>query len=329
MPITKAQFDAVEEIYRQRRRAARFEAQQRQEMIRRELPELDGLEKQRLALSMEQIRSAFGGDEARAAEVRAGMQALSRRKEALLASKGYTPADLEPSYTCPYCQDTGRCEGRECRCFAEVLQEAAGLQPSFLQEKLGFEDFSLAWYDDAEPLRLFGGLTARGVMAGILKAAKEYAARFAEKKGGLFLTGPVGTGKTFLGRIIAQAVEAQGFEVCLVTAQEFFDAAEAQAFGRESDNPLLISQMNRADLLVIDDLGTEFTSRRLAQNALFTMINERELKEKGTILTGNLDLDGMEEHYTNRVSSRIAGSYRILPFTGPDIRLAKKQAGRA
>ena len=328
MPITKAQYDAVEELYRQRRRAARLAAEQRSEKIRAELPDLEALEQERLRLSMEQIRSAFGGESARTSRIKEEMQALSRKKEELLALKGYTPADLEPAYICPFCHDTGRYEGRECRCFAEALAEVTGAPNAFSREKARFEDFSLSWYDDSEPLRLFGGLTARGVMAGVLKAAKEYADHFSEKRGGLFLTGPVGTGKTFLGRCIAQAVEEQGYEVCLVTAQEFFGAAEALAFDKESDNPLLIEQMNRAELLIIDDLGTEFTSRRLAQNALFTMINERDLKEKGTILTGNLDLDGIEELYTNRVSSRIAGSYRILPFTGPDIRLAKKQAAR-
>lgn len=325
MPITKAQYDAVEEVYRQRRRAARLAAAERADRIRRELPELETLETERLRLAMEKIRSAFGGDPEKAAQIREGMRQLSLKKEALLASRGYTPADLEPAYVCPYCRDTGRFEGRECRCFAEALAEVSGAQAAFPREKARFEDFSLSWYDDAEPLRLFGGLTARRVMAGVLEAAKDYAEHFAEKKGGLFLTGPVGTGKTFLGRCIAQSVEDQGFEVCLVTAQEFFGAAEALAFDRESGDPLLIEEMDRAALLVIDDLGTEFTSRRLAQNALFTMINERELKEKGTILTGNLDLDGIEELYTNRVSSRIAGTYRILPFTGPDIRLAKKQ----
>ena len=327
MPLTKDQFDAAEEIYRERRRRARQLGAQRAEKIRRELPELESLEQKRLTLSMQEIRSAFGGEAGKAARIREEMQALSREKEALLASRGYSPADLQPPYTCPLCRDTGRFEGRECSCFARTLAEAAGGAVNRPQEER-LEAFSLAWYDDSEPLRSFGGLTARRVMENVLAAAKDYAEHFSERKGGLFLTGPVGTGKTFLGRAIAQAVAAQGFEVCQVTAQEFFGAAEALAFDKDSENPLLIEQMNRADLLLIDDLGTEFTSRRLAQNALFTMINERELKERGTILTGNLSLEEMEDLYTNRVTSRIAGSYRILPFTGPDIRLAKKQAGK-
>ncbi|MBO4872956.1 MAG: ATP-binding protein [Lachnospiraceae bacterium] len=328
MPITKDQYEAVEELYRERRRRARFLADEKAARIRQELPELEQLEQQRLSLSMDRIRSAFGGDPEKAALVKEKMRRISREKESLLRTKGYTPADLEPVYTCPLCRDTGRFEGRECRCFAETLEEAVGRTPLSREPEARFEDFSLSWYDDAEPLRAFGGLTARRVMENVLAAAEEYADRFSEKRGGLFLTGPVGTGKTFLGRCIARAVAAQGYETCLVTAQEFFGAAEALAFDKENGDPLLIEQMNRAQLLVIDDLGTEFTSRRLAQNALFTMINEREIRELGTILTGNITLEEMEDLYTNRVTSRIAGSYRILPFTGPDIRLAKKQAGK-
>ena len=324
MPITQAQYDAVEAVYRERRQRARGEAALRAEKIAAELPELAEREQERLKLSMELIRTSLGTDTEKAERLRARMQAISAEKEALLASRGYTLKDLEPHYTCPFCGDTGRYEGRACRCYDQVLAEVTG-HGSVREDPVSFDDFSLAWYDNTAALRDFGGQTERQVMEGVLAAAKAYADRFSEKKEGLFLTGPVGTGKTLLSRCIAHAVERQGYEVCLVTAQEFFRAAEAEAFDKENDNPLLLGQMNRADLLVIDDLGTEFTSRRLAQNALFTMINERELKERGTILTGNLSLNDMEDLYSNRVSSRIAGTYRILRFAGPDIRIAKKQ----
>ena len=327
MAITKAQYEAVQEIYRERRRRARMLAAQRQEQIAREVPGFAALEEERLKLSMEKIRASLSGgaEKARAAAER--MAAITEEKRRLLQAAGFSLTDLEPAYTCPLCGDTGVCGGRECACFRDVLaavQGRDGAGGAALPEA-DFEDFSLNWYDDGQPLREFGGLTARRVMAANLEAVKQYADDFAEKKSSLFLTGPVGTGKTFLCRCLAAALRKEGYSVCLTSAQAFFKAAEAEAFDREDGDPALLGEIAAADLLILDDLGTEFTSRRLAQNALFTLINERGLRGQGTVISSNEGLNGIEDQYTSRVASRIAGEFRILHFVGPDIRLAKKR----
>ena len=77
------------------------------------------------------------------------------------------------------------------------------------------------------------------------------------------------------------------------------------------------------DLLIIDDLGTEFTNTFVASQ-FFTCINERLLSRKSTIISTNLSLDTLADLYTERSFSRITSNYMMLKLIGDDIRIKKK-----
>lgn len=325
MPLSRTQYDQIEDIYRSRRAEARREAEKKREAILKALPEYDALDQAQRTAALGAFKASVGGDEKHRSALMAQAQSLREKKEAMLMQAGFSPLDLQPRYLCPHCGDTGRREGRSCECFEALAAQVAG-SDSLSSTGTDFSDFTLEWYDDREPLGAFGGQTARRAMEMNREAAQAYVGRFPEKKGNLFISGPVGTGKTLLCRAVAGALERQGFSVCLITAQEFFDAAELAAFGRGEGNPYMPEQIRKAQLLIIDDLGTEFTSHKLAQNALFTVINERQLKGLGTIISTNESLNEIEDHYLPRVSSRLAGDYEWLRFVGPDIRLMKKTA---
>ena len=76
------------------------------------------------------------------------------------------------------------------------------------------------------------------------------------------------------------------------------------------------------DLLIIDDLGTEFVSNYSAA-VLFDLINSRQLQQKSTILSTNINNQGLEQIYSRRLLSRILGSYDVIPFIGQDLRMKK------
>ena len=78
-----------------------------------------------------------------------------------------------------------------------------------------------------------------------------------------------------------------------------------------------------ADLLIIDDLGTEcLNSMKLSE--LFTILNTRLLnlnnKITKTIISTNLGIKDIFNFYEERIGSRIAGYYDIYYFFGDDIR---------
>ena len=81
-----------------------------------------------------------------------------------------------------------------------------------------------------------------------------------------------------------------------------------------------------ADLLIIDDLGTEsLNSMKLSE--LFTILNTRILnlnnKITKTIISTNLDINDIFKHYEERIGSRIVGYYDIYCFFGDDLRFKK------
>lgn len=82
-----------------------------------------------------------------------------------------------------------------------------------------------------------------------------------------------------------------------------------------------------ADLLIIDDLGTEsLNSMKLSE--LFTIINTRILnlnnKITKTIISSNLNIKDIFKNYEERIGSRIAGYYDIYYFFGNDLRFKKR-----
>ena len=78
------------------------------------------------------------------------------------------------------------------------------------------------------------------------------------------------------------------------------------------------------DLLILDDLGSEFTSPFI-QAALYEVVNTRLVEDKHTVISSNLSLDAIRQRYSPQVASRLEGEYLPLGFFGKDIRLLKKQ----
>jgi len=87
-----------------------------------------------------------------------------------------------------------------------------------------------------------------------------------------------------------------------------------------NDNILNVS------LLIIDDLGTE-TMNSMKFTEIYKVINTRLLNQNGkitkTIISTNLDLQGLFNTYDERIVSRFIGNYNIYRFFGDDIRFKK------
>ena len=82
--------------------------------------------------------------------------------------------------------------------------------------------------------------------------------------------------------------------------------------------------MLNCDLLIMDDLGTEFMTS-FSKSTLYNIVDTRYNKGLPTIISTNFDVDQIEEKYGERLSSRFMGNYTAKLFKGNDVRQIKNQ----
>ena len=74
------------------------------------------------------------------------------------------------------------------------------------------------------------------------------------------------------------------------------------------------------DLLIIDDLGSEQLND-FAATELFNLINRKLLKKKKMLISTNFTLADLAKHYSERISSRLLGNFKLQKFYSDDIRI--------
>ncbi|MDO5479569.1 MAG: ATP-binding protein, partial [Clostridia bacterium] len=137
-----------------------------------------------------------------------------------------------------------------------------------------------------------------------------------------------GTGKTYVSSCIANRALERGFTVYYQSAFKLLDMLEKLKFGRYEDEERAQAEYAEkyiydVDLLIIDDVGTEFVTA-YSSAALFDIINSRIVDKKSTIISSNLGPVKMTEVYGTRLASRITGSFDVVNFIGKDLRRIKK-----
>ena len=252
--------------------------------------------------------------------------ALQARRAELLAMAGYPENYTDDIYSCPDCQDKGYLpDGRMCACLkrlynAEVTRDLSGL----LKGDEQFGSFRLDYYSNQPDEN---GNIPREIMEIILTMCKNYAAKFDSSGASLVFSGGPGLGKTFLSACIARTVSQKGYSVAYESTSIALMAFEKEKFSRDAEETAAAGAKVRryldCDLLILDDLGTEMNTG-FTQSALYTIINQRLIDGKQTIISTNLDEDALSAQYSPQIVSRLLGEYRWLHFLGSDIRRMKK-----
>lgn len=124
-----------------------------------------------------------------------------------------------------------------------------------------------------------------------LKIAQNYVKKWAEMKAqnqGLILYGSVGTGKSFTAACIANALLAQEVEVIMTSFVKILQ--DIRSIDNEAE---YVDRLNRAELLIIDDLGAE-RNTDYALEKVYNIIDSRVRAAKPMILTTNLDIKEMQ-----------------------------------
>ena len=271
------------------------------------------------------VRCALAG--ASGKDRTAAAAALAKAKQdltALLASSG-RPADaLEPHFTCKKCQDTGTFEGHTCICVHKLMQKLRREEIESLSSLSisSFDTMELRYYPNTMDDKL--GEPVRSYMGSLLAELRAYAEEFDRSSESLMLFGNAGLGKTHAALAIAGIVLEKDFDVIYVSSPDFFSKLEALHFGADpgGEEETLLQTAAGADLLILDDLGTEFNSNFFL-STLYSLLNNRLGAKLPTIVTTNIT-DGalLEKLYTEKISSRLSAFVPCL-FAGDDIRTQK------
>lgn len=308
-------FHKVKEEIEAKRLRALAEAEGRSLALAEISPEIAAIDEELRRASMLIFKTACEGGDISA--LRDRNLALNKRRREIIVSLGYPEDYTEPKYSCSVCSDTGFIDGvRTCSCFKERLItlniESSGM--GRLIEKQSFDNFDLDWYKDDEEVY--------ERMKSNLEAAKEYAEGFSERGGNLLIVGGTGTGKTHITTSIAKVIISQGYSVIYDSIENILsDFAEDKFRSGYSPKDPKSAKYMECDLLIIDDLGTEFTSQ-FSGVCLYNLINTRQNKGLSTIITTNLSAQDLIDRYDGRIYSRIGGNeYRVLLFEGKNHRL--------
>ena len=232
-------------------------------------------------------------------------------------SLGYPEDYDEPKYDCPICQDTGFVDVKMCRCFKEALTASniASSGMGKLIEHQSFENFDLEWYK--------GNPDAYRKAEMNLKVAKAFSKNFGKTSANLLLVGTTGTGKTHISTSIAKELITRGFDVLYDSAQNIISDFEADKFksGYSDKYESKGEKYLECDLLIMDDLGTEFVNQ-FTVSCLYNLINTRQNRGLSTIISTNLTPADLKAKYDGRIISRLLGQdYTLLQFTGKDHRI--------
>ncbi|MBE6652802.1 MAG: hypothetical protein E7610_05235 [Ruminococcaceae bacterium] len=321
MGYNQANYTRIRKEYETKYLRAREAADLRRAEAVLAIPELAEIDRALGKTGLLVMDAAMQGEDlaARIAKVRLENEALQEKKRRLLVEHGY-PADYtEIKYECPICQDEGFYEFKICTCMRKKLIEAAYESSGManLLRRQSFDNFDLEYYADDS--------RTAAHMKRVLDIVRAYADHFstAEPANMIFMGG-TGLGKTHLSTSVARTVIDKGYDVFYAGAITLISDFEVQRYGNSvgGDTGLGTSQYFDCDLLIIDDLGTEVINQFTA-TVLYNVINTRLSRKKSTIINTNFSQDELRQKYSDRITSRLFGEYRVIPFVGKDVRMRK------
>lgn len=322
MSLSREQYNKIMGVYQERRIRNERIRREREREVYEKIPALKEIDECIGALGVRKAKDIIAGKSADASEYMTELEDMKEQKRVLLQSAGFAPDYLDMPYDCMYCKDTGYIGTEKCRCFKKMqlklLYERSGIEN--ILKKQNFDTFKLDIFDDKAVIR-GQDMTVRAYMESVYRFCLKFTERFGDEHGSILFTGPPGVGKTFLANCISERLIKNGHSVIYMTSAELFSLmARADFGGGEEDDEENRDLLFDCELLVIDDLGTEMQSK-FTGAGLFSLLNSRMIRSASTVISTNLNLQGIRDLYGDRIVSRIMSEYTVIPIYGKDIRL--------
>ena len=320
--------------YDKKKRKAEINLENKKQEIYIKIPRLQEIESQLNDFAISTAKNILNNSSHSLVELNKKVSELKNEKEKILKENNIS---LEPEYECHICKDTGYIQNQNsastlCACLKQKLLDISYNRSNISNlSKENFETFNINIFSDkVEPEKYKLNISPRSNIINIKSKCKDFIKNFDDPNTkNLLFTGNTGLGKTFMTNCIANELIKNGKNVLYQTAPVLLETVIDNKMNKykHSTHDDFYKNVLEADLLIIDDLGTEcLNSMKLSE--LFTILNTRLLnlnnKVTKTIISTNLNINNIFRNYEERIGSRIAGFYDIYYFFGDDLRLKPK-----
>ena len=335
MGYSREIYDEVQKKLYKMRNKSYEELNRKKEIFYKRFPVASDIEKNLASTALEAARAVLGGKNVAEAlyKLKEKNKILRENLKEILKSVDLPEDYLEVRHSCEKCADEGFVDGMMCICMKDMLKKESYKKLNQMSplELSSFENFSLDYYTDGSSDS--AEQSPRKRMVKILKFCKKYADEFSKNSPNLLMTGSTGLGKTHLSLAIAREVinhirrripSKRTGQLPVKTDLHNhlglgISKMEKEKFKNFRDENESEQHFIDCDLLIIDDLGTEY-STAFSNAAIYNVINSRIIMGKTTIISTNLSMRELEKNYTQRMISRIIGNNIWLEFLGSDIR---------
>ena len=221
-------------------------------------------------------------------ELKHQMEDLKAEIDKFLERNAIDKSRLEPRYDCSVCNDTGVAGGRICKCLQMALSSKLSKLSSSQNEFKSFNNINK------------GIMNEQDVKAYDL--LKTWCGRYPNvTKTNVNVMGGAGRGKTYLLECVANELINKGVVVVFKTAFELNELARLYHMGKSFE----FSDCMNADVLIIDDLGTEPVLKNVTVQYLYNLINVRQVNNRPTFVSTNLNPENILDRYDDRIFSRL------------------------
>lgn len=320
--------------YEQKKHNAEINFEHKKNELYKKIPRLQEIDDELNSVAISETKNILLGNSSSLDNLHIKIYKLKKEKEEILEKNKISQDFLKPKYECDICKDTGYIKSGTsatvmCSCLKQKLLNISYNKSNMTNlNKENFNNFNENIFS-GEVSKSFG-ISPRQNIVNIKNKCIDFINNFDNPEtNSLLFTGNTGLGKTYMSNCIANELIKKGKNVLYQTAPILLETIIDNKFNKyktsNSDN--FYKNVLEADLLIIDDLGTEcLNSMKLSE--LYTVLNTRLLnfnnKITKTIISTNLNIDAIFNNYEERIGSRIAGYYDIYFFFGDDLRLKKK-----
>ena len=279
-----------------------------------DIPRVAEIDSELSTLGMKIVTACFSEGAAKVEELKVRCEELYSEREGLFDADEYSVP-----FECDKCQDSGYLDGQYCDCITRAAKryQYEALSTVMPFNECGFNNFNLEYYPEEGNTNISPKLR----MEKNLNYCKKFVNNFPTGENLLFMGG-VGLGKTHLSVAIARELIEKGYGVYYASVENLVTNLQKEKFGKVDGDFSYLQAVEDADLLIVDDLGTEFNTQ-YSKTAIYEIVNSRLLSGKSTIINTNLFMEELNDRYTARIASRFIGNYTPLLFEGNDIRQQK------